>query len=76
LFQVEIVVVWPIEWPCVVEECVGVSPKKLSLGNFETLGNAVGVVADVSLIALRGKLKNKNFEFLLDSGASSNFISK
>jgi hypothetical protein len=46
------------------------------LGNFETVDNTLKTIADVSLIALRGNLKSKNCEFLLDSGASANFVSR
>jgi hypothetical protein len=44
------------------------------LGNFQLCS---GVVSSISsqLLGLRGKIKNKLLTFMLDSGASCNFIS-
>jgi hypothetical protein len=53
--------------------------KKLMLGNFRMHG-VDGVVSnrhgDVSLLALVGKIGKSSLQFLLDSGASANFIAK
>ena len=45
------------------------------MGNFSFSGNKLESVDTVSLLGLLGEIDGKAYEFLLDSGASCNFIS-